>query len=113
MVDEIAARGLDNPIVLDAMRRFPRDELMPPAFRHAAYEDRPVPIGLGQTVSEPHMVAYMTHLARVCPGDKVLEIGTGSGYQAAILSLVGARVSTVEIIPELAARARRPGAVGN
>jgi protein-L-isoaspartate(D-aspartate) O-methyltransferase len=106
MVDLIADRGLDDPVVLGAMRRFPRHELVPSSYRDAAYDDRPLPIGMGQTISQPYMVAYMTHAAHVGPGDKVLEIGTGSGYQAAILALCGAQVFTIEIIPELAERAR-------
>jgi protein-L-isoaspartate(D-aspartate) O-methyltransferase len=107
MVDLIAARGVKNKAVLDAMRRFPRHELVPERDRAAAYEDRPLPIGHGQTISQPYMVAVMTEAARVAPGDKVLEVGTGSGYQAAILAGAGARVFSIEIVPELAERARQ------
>ncbi len=105
MVEHIAARGVTEQAVLDALRRFPRHELVPERERAHAYEDGPLPIGFGQTISQPYMVAVMTEAARVKPGDKVLEVGTGSGYQAAILALVGARVFTVEIVPELAAQA--------
>ncbi|MBI3178128.1 MAG: protein-L-isoaspartate(D-aspartate) O-methyltransferase [Deltaproteobacteria bacterium] len=105
MVDLIAARGVTDKRVLDALRRFPRHELVPERDRARAYEDGPLPIGHGQTISQPYMVAVMTEAAGVESGDKVLEVGTGSGYQAAILSLVGARVFTIEIVPELAARA--------
>jgi protein-L-isoaspartate(D-aspartate) O-methyltransferase len=107
MVDLIARRGVPDGAVLKAMRAFPRHELVPPAHRHEAYADYPLPIGLGQTMSQPYMVAVMTEAAKVKPGDKVLEIGTGSGYQAAILAAVGARVFTIEILPELAQRAGR------
>ena len=106
MVDLIASRGVVGAAVLEAMRLFPRHELVPPAARDQAYADHPLPIGLGQTISQPYMVAVMTEAARVRPGDKVLEVGTGSGYQAAILAAVGARVFTIEIVPELAERAK-------
>jgi protein-L-isoaspartate(D-aspartate) O-methyltransferase len=88
------------------MARFPRHELVPEAIRGDAYADRALPIGQGQTISQPYIVAFMTQAARVKPGAKVLEVGTGSGYQAAILSLVGARVFSIEILPPLASRAR-------
>ncbi|MEK7705442.1 MAG: protein-L-isoaspartate(D-aspartate) O-methyltransferase [Myxococcota bacterium] len=107
MVALIAQRGVDDAAVLAAMRRFPRHELVPEAYRNQAYDDGPLPIGFGQTISQPYMVAYMTEAADVQPGEKVLEVGTGSGYQAAILALVGARVFTIEIVPELGERARR------
>jgi protein-L-isoaspartate(D-aspartate) O-methyltransferase len=106
MVDVIVDRGVDNHAVLAAMRKFPRHELVPLNLRHAAYDDRPLPIGAGQTISQPYMVAYMTQAAHLNAGDKVLEIGTGSGYQAAILALAGAKVFSMEIIPELADKAR-------
>jgi protein-L-isoaspartate(D-aspartate) O-methyltransferase len=106
MVDLIARRGVVDAVVLKAMRVFPRHELVPLSSRDQAYADHPLPIGLGQTISQPYMVAVMTEAARVKPGDKVLEVGTGSGYQAAILAAVGARVFTIEIVPELAERAK-------
>lgn len=106
MVDLIERRGVSNAAVLAAMRKFPRHELVPKDYRDDAYDDRPLPLGQGQTISQPYMVAIMTQAADLKPGDKVLEVGTGSGYQAAILSLVGAEVFTIEIIDELAIRAR-------
>lgn len=106
MVDLIERRGVSNAAVLAAMRKFPRHELVPKDHRDDAYDDRPLPLGQGQTISQPYMVAIMTQAADLKPGDKVLEVGTGSGYQAAILSLVGAEVFTIEIIDELAIRAR-------
>ena len=109
VVEEIAAgvgggdvpRVLDGR-VLDAMRRVPRHEFVPPAERDQAYDDRPLPIGHGQTISQPYIVALMTDLLAVEPGDAVFELGTGSGYQAAVLAALGARVHTVEIVAPLA-----------
>ena len=106
MVDLIARRGVRDAAVLAAMRRFPRHELVPEPWRSEAYEDRPLPIGHGQTISQPYIVAFMTAAAEIRPGDKVLEVGTGSGYQAAILALCGAKVFTIEIVEPLALRAR-------
>jgi protein-L-isoaspartate(D-aspartate) O-methyltransferase len=103
MVEEqIAARGIADPAVLQAMRTVPRHEFVPARVRVDAYADGPLPIGHGQTISQPYVVALMTELAAVKPGDRVLEIGTGSGYQAAILCALGAEVYTVEIIEPLA-----------
>jgi len=107
MVDLIAARGVKDAAVLDAMRKFPRHELVPERERDRAYDDRPLPIGHGQTISQPYMVAVMTEAADLKPGEKVLEVGTGSGYQAAILAGVGAQVFSVEIVSELAERAKK------
>lgn len=107
MVDLIASRGVTDPRVLEAMRAVPRHAFIPEDFRDAAYADRPLPIGEGQTISQPYMVAFMTQSALIAPGDRVLEVGTGSGYQAAILAHVGAEVYTVEIVPSLAARAEK------
>jgi protein-L-isoaspartate(D-aspartate) O-methyltransferase len=87
------------------MRRVPRHEFVPPPWRADAYADRPLPIGEGQTISQPYIVALMTELAGVRPGARVLEVGTGSGYQAAILAALGAEVYTIEIVEPLAARA--------
>lgn len=107
MVDLIERRGVRDAAVISAMRKCPRHELVPEPYRSEAYEDRPLPIGYGQTISQPYMVAMMTEAAKVGPNDKVLEVGTGSGYQAAILGLVGARVFSIEIVEELATRARQ------
>jgi protein-L-isoaspartate(D-aspartate) O-methyltransferase len=106
MVDtQIAAAGVRDPRVLDAMRTVPRHEFVPSEQMDRAYEDRALPIGAGQTISQPYIVALMTELLDVQPGDVVLEIGTGSGYQAAVAAELTDRVYTVEIIPELARRA--------
>ncbi len=88
--------------VLRAVARVPREEFVPPEYRHLAYQDRPIPIGYGQTISQPLMVAMMTELLHLKGHEKVLEVGTGSGYQAAILAELAARVETVERVPELA-----------
>jgi protein-L-isoaspartate(D-aspartate) O-methyltransferase len=100
----IAARGVTDPDVLDAMRRVPRHELVPAALRDRAYEDRPLPIGFDQTISQPYIVAAMTEAAQVAPGERVLEVGTGSGYQAAVLAEMGADVYSIEIVEPLAKR---------
>ena len=104
MVDEtIVARGVKNPDVLRAMRTVPRDKFVPQEYIQSAYEDHPLPIGFGQTISQPYIVAWMTELLELKPGEKVLEIGTGSGYQAAVLAEMGyVQVYSIEIIPELA-----------
>ena len=104
---QIEARGIDDPAVLRAMRAVPRHELVPEAARDQAYADHPLPIGHDQTISQPYIVALMTTLARVEPGAKVLEIGTGSGYQAAVLAELGAEVYSIEIVKPLAERAAR------
>lgn len=96
--------------VAEAMLRVPRELFVPEGLREYAYEDRPLPIGMGQTISAPHMVAYMVEAAEIGRGDKVLEVGTGSGYHAAVMAeLVGpeGHVYTVERIPELAEQAKR------
>jgi protein-L-isoaspartate(D-aspartate) O-methyltransferase len=106
MVDtQIAARGIKDSKVLAAMRTVPRHEFVPRDEVDQAYGDRALPIGEGQTISQPYIVALMTELLDVQPGDVVLEIGTGSGYQAAILAELTDSVYTVEILPELARRA--------
>jgi protein-L-isoaspartate(D-aspartate) O-methyltransferase len=105
--DQIRARGITNQAVLDAMRKVPRHAFVPPNLRDAAYEDGPLPIGQGQTISQPYIVAYMTEALGIRPGDHVLEIGTGSGYQAAVLAEIAREVYTIEIVPELADRARQ------
>jgi protein-L-isoaspartate(D-aspartate) O-methyltransferase len=104
---QIRPRNIQNPAVLDALRAVPRHLFVPDDVRPFAYDDRPLPIGRGQTISQPYVVAYMTEALQLAPGLKVLEIGTGSGYQAAVLAHIGARVFTIEIIPDLASDARR------
>ncbi len=107
MVDrQIIARGIYNPRVVEAMRNVPRHCFIPVAGQEQAYEDHPVPIGCGQTISQPYMVAYMTDALALRPEDRVLEIGTGSGYQAAILAGLARAVVTVERHAELVASAR-------
>jgi len=102
----IEARGVRNPDVLRVMRTVPRHRFVLPQYLDQAYADHPLPIGYGQTISQPYIVAWMTELLELKPGDKVLEIGTGSGYQAAVLAELGyVDVYTIEIIPELAAQA--------
>ena len=105
VAEQIEDRGIDDPEVLDAMRAVPRHRFVPEDLVDLAYDDHPLPIGYGQTISQPQIVAMMTELLEVEPGDKVLEIGTGSGYQAAVLAQLGVEVYTIEIIPELAATA--------
>ncbi len=105
VAQQIAGRGVRSPAVLAAMRRVPRHEFVPAALRAAAYDDRPLPIGEQQTISQPYIVALMTELAGVGRGARVLEIGTGSGYQAAVLAELGARVHSIEIVAPLARRA--------
>jgi len=100
--DQIAARGVRDARVLAAMRKVPRHEYVPPSVRHKAYEDHPLPIGDDQTISQPYIVARMTELAEVKPAARVLEVGTGSGYQAAILAELAGEVYTIEIVPTLA-----------
>jgi protein-L-isoaspartate(D-aspartate) O-methyltransferase len=100
--ESIEARGIRNGAVLRAMRDTPRHEFMPQEVRGYAYEDRPVPIGYEQTISQPSLVAFMTESLDVNRNHRVLEIGTGSGYQAAVLAAVAKAVYTIEIVPELA-----------
>ena len=104
--NQIAARGLSDARVLNAMRKVPRERFVPAHLALRAYDDSPLPIGEGQTISQPYIVAYMTEVLRVAPGHRVLEIGTGSGYQAAILAELAREVYTIEIVPALARRAR-------
>ncbi len=103
---QIAARGISDTRVLEAMREVPRDEFVPDPLRFAAYADGPLPIGHGQTISQPYMVAFMTEALELKPGDKVLEIGTGSGYQAAVLSRMTPLVFSIEIVCGLEKDAR-------
>jgi len=105
--EQIAARGVEDPRVLAAMRSIPRHELVPQEFRAYAYADRPLPIGEGQTISQPFIVAYMTEQLKLTGEERVLEIGTGSGYQAAVLSELAREVYSIEIVPDLASRASK------
>jgi protein-L-isoaspartate(D-aspartate) O-methyltransferase len=102
--DQIEREGISDPRVLQAMRDVPRHSFVPEAFRSRAYEPRPLPIGEGQTISQPYIVAFMTDILRLKPSDRVLEVGTGSGYQAAIASRIAREVYTVEIFESLSAR---------
>jgi protein-L-isoaspartate(D-aspartate) O-methyltransferase len=126
MVEEVAAmarafgaameKGAIDPRVLLVLGRVPRHEFVAPLLRFNAYDNRPLPIGHGQTISQPYIVAVMTDYAKVGAGDTALEIGTGSGYQAAVLAELGAKVSSIEIVEplalEAAARLRRLGYAG-
>ena len=103
---DLRGEGIRDERVLAAMAAVPRHEFVPARLRAEAYADRPLPIGSGQTISQPYVVALMTEKLRVGPGQKVLEIGTGSGYQAAVLAQLGCEVHSIEIVPELAEIAR-------
>jgi protein-L-isoaspartate(D-aspartate) O-methyltransferase len=106
VAEQIAARGVRDAQTLAAMREVPRHLFVPRDLERDAYEDHPLPIGHGQTISQPYIVAFMTEALGLRGGETVLEVGTGSGYQAAVLSRIAARVFTIEIVPELAADAR-------
>jgi protein-L-isoaspartate(D-aspartate) O-methyltransferase len=103
---QIRARGITNEAVLAAMRAVPRGRFVPEDVRSSAFDDTPLPIGYGQTISQPFIVAYMTEAIEPVRSNRVLEIGTGSGYQAAVLAEIGCEVFSIEIVPELAERAR-------
>ena len=103
--EQIAGRGVRNSAVLAALSKVERHRFVPEEYVRAAYADHPLPIGYGQTISQPYIVALMSEALETKPGDRVLEIGTGSGYQAAVLAEMGVEVYTVEIIPELARQA--------
>ena len=105
VANQIEARGVEDTEVCAAMRRVPRHEFVAAPQRGQAYSDKPLPIGQGQTISQPYIVAYMTEVLQLDAGEKVLEIGTGSGYQAAVLAEITDRVYTIEIIVELAEEA--------
>jgi len=108
MVDQqIAARGITDPATLEALRTVPRHEFIPFRLQREAYADYPLTIGHGQTISQPYIVAFMTEAIRPQPGEKILEIGAGSGYQAAILAAMGVNVYTVEIVEPLAEMSRQ------
>jgi len=104
--DQIERRGIADPAVLAAMRAVPRHRFVPSDQADAAYDDRALPIGFGQTISQPYIVAFMTQALQLTPQHRVLEVGTGSGYQAAVLGQIVAEVQTIEIVPTLAERAR-------
>lgn len=103
---QLRARGIRDDRVLEAMRLVPRHEFVPAESAGAAYDDRPLPIGKRETISQPYIVAAMTAAARVEPGNRALEIGAGCGYQAAILAHLGATVTAIEVNPRLAEEAR-------
>mgnify|MGYP003330621608 FL=1 len=102
IVVDLVPRGIRSPAVLKAMKQVPRQEFVPKHIRKLAYADRPLPIGEGQTISQPYVVAWMSQLLEIEKDMKVLEIGTGSGYQAAVLAVLGARTYSMEIRPNLA-----------
>ena len=103
---QLAARGVRDPRVLSAMAKVPRERFVPSEVRHASYDDRALPLARGQTISQPYMVARAAELARIAPDALVLDVGTGSGYQAAVLAELAAFVVSIERIPELAEAAK-------
>lgn len=105
VAEQIRARGVRDARVLAAMEHVPRERFVPEALRSEAYEDHPISIGYGQTISQPYIVGYMTEALRLEPTHRVLEIGTGCGYQTAVLADLAREVFSVELLPELAARA--------
>ena len=109
MIDTLRVKGIEDEAVIEAMSRVRRHAFIPDAFAGDCdpYGDHPCPIGHGQTISQPYVVAYVTAALNLVPGERVLEIGTGSGYQAAVLASMGARVYSIEIVPELAEHARQ------
>jgi len=107
MVDyQLRARGIADPVVLTAMETVPRHKFVPSDLFHMAYADGPLPIGCGQTISQPYVVAAMSEALELQSGDRVLEVGTGSGYQTAVLCEMGLEVYTMEFVPKLAEKAR-------
>ena len=106
VAEQIVERGIRDSATIAAMGQVPRHEFVPSQVRRLAYEDTPLPIGHDQTISQPYIVALMTELVRPRPGQRVLEVGTGSGYQAAVLAAAGCRVWTIEIFAALADEAR-------
>ena len=105
VTQQLMNRGITNSIVLAAMQKVPRENFVPDTERHAAYEDRPLPIGAGQTISQPYIVAYMIEALQLKGSEKVLEVGAGSGYAAAVLAEIAIDVFSIERIAELAAQA--------
>lgn len=104
--DQLVRRGISDPLVLAAMEQVPRHEFVEDALRHRAYEDNPLPIGEGQTISQPYMTALMAEALKVAEGEKILEVGTGSGYLSAVLAAQGVHVCSIEMSRSLAVRAR-------
>lgn len=113
VAEQLTRRDIVDPLVLEAMEEIPRHDFVPASLRQSAYADQPLPIGQGQTISQPYIVAFMTQALGLTAGDRVLEIGTGSGYQTAVLARLVEHVYTIEIIPSLGdsatARLRRQG----
>ena len=107
VAEDIEARGVTDARVLEAMRTVPRHIFVLERYQGRAYDDTPLPISEGQTISQPYIVALMSQLLKVKPGEKILEVGTGSGYQAAVLAQMGTRVFSIEIIPTLAQSAQQ------
>jgi len=107
VAEQIEARGIADPLVLAALRAAPRHWFVPERLADEAYEDGPLPIGEGQTISQPYIVARMTEAVQLRPGERVLDVGTGSGYQAAVLAEISPHVWSIEIVPELAESAAR------
>jgi protein-L-isoaspartate(D-aspartate) O-methyltransferase len=106
VIDQLARRGIRDPRVLGAMGAVPRHRFVDPGLAEEAYDDRPLPIGFGQTISQPYMVARATELGEPRPGDRALEVGAGCGYQVAVLAELCAEVFGIEIVPGLCARSR-------
>jgi protein-L-isoaspartate(D-aspartate) O-methyltransferase len=104
---QIAARGIRDPRLLDALRQVPREEFVSPGYGREAYGDHPLPIEAGQTISQPYIVALMIEAAKIAPGDRVLEVGAGSGYAAAVISRIAGEVIAIERKPELVEVARK------
>jgi len=104
---DLHRRGINDPQVLEAMSRVPRHKFVPPDMAHAAYQDCPLPIGSGQTISQPYIVALMTQALCLTRGERVLELGTGSGYQTAVLAEIGVQTWTIERLPEHSEAAQR------
>ncbi len=107
VAEQLVPRGIRDPLVLEAMGKVPRHRFVPEGMKQEAYDDRPLHIGLEQTISQPYMVAWMTEALELTGGEKTLEIGTGSGYQAAVLAELSSEVYTVERLKELQERARK------
>jgi protein-L-isoaspartate(D-aspartate) O-methyltransferase len=107
VAQQLQIRGISDQLVIQAMKKVPREKFVPPSLQDYSYRDCPLPIGYNQTISQPYIVAYMTEAANISSEDKVLEIGTGCGYQTAVLAEIAQEVYSLEIIPELAESARK------